>query len=48
MIYWHIDQKSLCIYSQLKDCTSSEVESMIKEIIDTETDMNRVFVDTDG
>lgn len=50
MIYWHVDQKSLCIYSQLKDCTSSEVGSMIKGIIDhdTEMDMNRVFVDTHG
>ena len=50
MIYWHVDKKSLCIYSQLKDCSSSEVGSMIKGIIDhdTEMDMNRVFVDTHG
>jgi TnpA family transposase len=50
MIYWHVDKKSLCIYSQLKDCSSSEVGSMIKGIIDHDTDMdvNRVFVDTHG
>jgi TnpA family transposase len=50
MIYWHVDQKSLCIYSQLKDCTSSEVGSMIKGAIDHDTkmDMDRVFVDTHG
>lgn len=50
MIYWHVDKKSLCIYSQLKDCTSSEVGSMIKGIIDHDTDMDmkRVFVDTHG
>ena len=50
MIYWHVDKKSLCIYSQLKTCSSSEVGSMIKGIIDhdTEMDMNRVFVDTHG
>jgi len=50
MIYWHVDKKSLCIYSQLKDCSSSEVGSMIKGIIDhdTDMDMNRVFVDTHG
>ena len=50
MIYWHVDKKSLCIYSQLKDCTSSEVGSMLKGIIDHDTDMdiNRVFVDTHG
>lgn len=50
MIYWHVDQKSLCIYSQLKGCSSSEVGSMIKGIIDhdTQMDMKRVFVDTHG
>ncbi|WP_341789694.1 Tn3 family transposase [Rickettsia endosymbiont of Polydrusus tereticollis] len=50
MIYWHVDKKSLCIYSQLKSCSSSEVGSMIKGIIDhdTEMNMNRVFVDTHG
>jgi len=50
MIYWHVDKKSLCIYSQLKDCTSSEVGSMIKGIIDHDTDMDidRVFMDTHG
>jgi len=25
MIYWHVDKKSTCIYSQLKTCSSSEV-----------------------
>ena len=50
MIYWHVDKKSLCIYSQLKDCSSSEVGSMIKGIIDHDTDMDikRVFIDTHG
>ena len=50
MIYWHVDKKSLCIYSQLNSCSSSEVGSMIKGIIDHDTtmDMNRVFVDTHG
>jgi TnpA family transposase len=50
MIYWHVDKKSLCIYSQLKDCTSSEVGSMIKGIIDHDTnmDVDRVFIDTHG
>lgn len=50
MIYWHVDKKSLCIYSQLKSCSSSEVGSMIKGVVDHDTDMNmnRVFVDTHG
>jgi len=50
MIYWHVDKKSLCIYSQLKSCSSSEVGSMLKGVIDHDTamNMNRVFVDTHG
>ena len=28
MIYWHTDRRSLCIHSQLKTCSSSEVASM--------------------
>ena len=47
MIYWHVDKKALCIHSQLKSCSSSEVGSMIKGVIDHDTamNMNRVFVD---
>ncbi|MBT6206422.1 MAG: Tn3 family transposase, partial [Francisellaceae bacterium] len=50
MIYWHVDKKALCIYSQLKSCSSSEVSSMIKGVIDHDTkmNMNQVFVDTHG
>jgi hypothetical protein len=50
MIYWHVDKKALCIYSQLKSCSSSEVGSMMKGIIDHDTKMNmdRVFTDTHG
>jgi hypothetical protein len=50
MIYWHIDKKAFCIYSQLKSCSSSEVGSMMKGIIDHDTKMNmdRVFTDTHG
>jgi TnpA family transposase len=50
MIYWHVDKKSLVIYSQLKTCLSSEVGSMIKGVIDHDTkmNMNRIFVDSHG
>ena len=50
MIYWHVDKKALCIYSQLKSCSSSEVGSMIKGLIGHDTKMNidRVFTDTHG
>ena len=29
MIYWHVDRKALCVYSQLKSCSSSEIAAMI-------------------
>jgi len=50
ILYWHVDKKALCVYSQLKDCSSSEVGSMIKGVLDHDTkmNMNRVFVDTHG
>jgi TnpA family transposase len=28
MVYWHVEN-ALCIYSQLKTCSSSEVGSML-------------------
>jgi hypothetical protein len=39
MIYWHIDRKSACIYSQLKRCSSSEVAAMIEGVLRHCTDM---------
>ena len=50
MVYWHVDKKALCIYSQLKTCSSSEVGSMIKGILDhcTHMEMNQAYVDTHG
>lgn len=50
MIYWHVDKKSACIYSQLKTCSSSEVASMIKGVLmhNTLMDMNETYVDTHG
>jgi len=50
MIYWHVDRKSLCIYSQLKTCSSSEVGSMIEGVIRhcTSMMMNKTYTDTHG
>ena len=50
MIYWHVDKKALCIYSQLKRCSSSEVASMIEGVLHhgTETDVERQYVDSHG
>jgi len=50
MIYWHVDTKSVCIYSQLKSCASSEVSSMIEGVLRHCTDMTvkKNYVDTHG
>ncbi|RXH58164.1 transposase [Granulicella sibirica] len=39
MIYWHVDRKFACIYSQLKRCSSSEVAAMIEGVLRHCTDM---------
>ena len=50
MIYWHVEKNSVCIYSQLKRCSSSEVAAMIRGILNHETDMevDAGYVDTHG
>lgn len=50
MIYWHVDKQSLCIYSQLKTCLSSEVSSMMEGLLrhDTEMELNKAYIDTHG
>lgn len=50
MIYWHVDTRSTCIYSQLKTCSSSEVGAMIQGILKhaTNMDLQKSYVDTHG
>ena len=50
MVYWHVDKQSLCIHSQLKTCSSSEVGSMIKGVLQHCTDMmiDKAYMDTHG
>jgi len=50
MIYWHVERKSLCIHSQLKSPSSSEVASMIEGVIHhiTEMEIDRQYVDSHG
>ena len=50
MIYWHVERKSLCIHSQLKSPSSSEVAAMIEGVIRhcTEMSINRQYVDSHG
>jgi TnpA family transposase len=50
MVYWHVTKQALCIYSQLKAPSSSEVAAMIEGVLRHCTDMEvqRNYVDTHG
>ena len=50
MIYWHVEEKSVCIHSQLKRCSSSEVSAMIEGVLRhcTEMEIEKNYVDTHG
>ena len=50
MIYWHVSDQYICVYSQLKTCTSSEVASMLQGIMSQETEMEieSQYVDSHG
>ncbi len=50
MIYWHVEKNSVCIYSQLKTCSSSEVAAMIEGLLRhcTEMKVESNYVDSHG
>ncbi len=52
MIYWHVERKSVCVYSQLKRCSSSEVAAMMEGLIrhaaDTDSQIRTNYTDTHG
>ena len=50
MVYWHVERKSTCIYSQLKRCSSSEVAAMIEGVMHhcTEMSVEKNYVDSHG
>ena len=50
MVYWHVEENSVCIYSQLKACSSSEVAAMIEGVLrhETEMEVDQTYVDTHG
>ncbi len=52
MIYWHVERKSVCVYSQLKTCSSSEVAAMMEGLIrhaaDIDSDIEANYTDTHG
>jgi Tn3 transposase DDE domain/Transposase len=47
VIYWHVEKKATCIYSQLKTCSSSEVAAMITGVIHhcSQMEIDKQFVD---
>ena len=50
MIYWHVERRAACIYSQLKQCSSSEVAAMIEGVLRHCTNMaiEKQYVDSHG
>jgi TnpA family transposase len=50
MVYWHVEKKAACIYSQLKSCSSSEVAAMLEGLLrhDTEITVEKNYVDSHG
>src|SRR5207247_68000 len=50
MIYWHVERRSVCIYSQLKSCSASEVAAMLEGVLHhcTSAEVERNYVDTHG
>ncbi|MGW9212363.1 Tn3 family transposase [Embleya sp. NPDC055664] len=50
MIQWHVERKNVCIYSQLKSCSSSEVAAMIEGLLRhcTDAEIESQYVDTHG
>lgn len=49
-VYWHVERRSTCIYSQLKSCSSSEVAAMIEGSLRhcTDAEIEANYVDTNG
>ncbi|MCF6768539.1 Tn3 family transposase [Thiotrichales bacterium 19S11-10] len=50
MIYWHVEKNAICIHSQLKSVSSSEVPAMIIGVLKhcTEMSVQKNYVDTHG
>jgi TnpA family transposase len=50
MVYWHVEKRATCIYSQFKRVSSSEAAAMIEGVLRhcTDVDVQRQYVDTHG
>ena len=50
LVYWHVETNAVCIYSQLRSFSSSEVAAMSEGLVrhDTEMRVEKNFVDSHG
>jgi TnpA family transposase len=50
MVYWHVETNAVCLYSQLRSFSSSEIAAMIEGLVrhDTEMRVEKNFVDSHG
>jgi len=50
MVYWHVERKQLCIYSQLTTCSASEVAAMLQGLLHhgTDAEIEANVTDTHG
>ena len=50
MVYWHVERRSVCIYSQVTSCSASEVAAMIEGLLRhlTTAEIERQYTDTHG
>ena len=50
LVYWHVETNAVCLYSQLRNFSFSEVAAMIEGLIrhDTEMRVEKHFVDSHG
>jgi TnpA family transposase len=53
MIYWHVERKSVCVYSQLTTCSASEpaamMEGLIRHSVDLDaSEITKNYTDTHG
>src|SRR6202023_3767455 len=50
IVYWHVETNAICIYSQNRSFSNSEVAAMIEGLVrhDTEMRVEKNFVDSHG
>jgi TnpA family transposase len=48
--YWHVERKSTCIYSELRECSASEVAAMIEGLLRhcTDAEIEANYTDNHG